>query len=142
MTTVYSIEAIQKALKQLEESSKNLNSKYTIMVQGYIEGDQYNISTSREFTLMSSTLGIPHLKLYEWYVQFIVDNDFEQPDDETCVRHIFEKIGLDYDKTPFEQLDEFLFELPILYDGERYADIITSIILLDHSNGTFVEIKN
>lgn len=142
MTIVYTVEAIQKVLKRLEESSKNLNSKYTIMVQGYIEGDPYEVSTSREFTLMSSVLGIPHLKLYEWYVQFIVDNDFEQPDDETCVRHIFEKIGLDYDKIPFEQSDEFLFELPILYDGERYADIITSILLLDHSNGTFVEIKN
>lgn len=142
MTIVYTVEAIQKALKKLEETSKSLNSKYTIMVQGYIEGDPYEISTYREFTLMSSVSGVPHLKLYEWYVQFIVGNDFEQPDDETCVRHIFEKIGLDYDETPFEKSDEFLFELPILYDGERYADIITSIILLDHSNGTFVEIKN
>lgn len=142
MTAVYTIEATRKALKQLEESSKNLNSKYTIMVQGYIEGDPYEVSTSREFTLMSSVLGVPHLKLYEWYVQFIFENNFEQPNDEDCVRHIFEKMGLDYDSTPFEESDEFLFELPILYDGDSYVDVITSIILLDHGNGTFVEVRN
>lgn len=142
MTIVYTVEAIQKALEKLKETSKTLNSKYTIMVQGYTEGDQYNISISREFTLMSSVNGVPHLKLYEWYVQFIVDNGFEQPNDEECVRYIFEKMGLDYDSTPFKESDEFLFELPILYDGESYVDVITSIILLDHSNGTFVEIRN
>lgn len=142
MTIVYTVEAIQKALKKLEETSKSLNSKYTIMVQGYIEGDPYEISTYREFTLMSSVLGTPHLKLYEWYVQFIFENNFKQPDDETCVRYIFDKMGLDYDLIPFEKSDEFLFELPILYDGDSYVDVITSIILLDHGNGTFVEIKN
>lgn len=142
MTVVYTTEAMRKALEKLKEASKTLNSKYTIMVQGYTEGDPYEISTSREFTLMSSVSDVPHLKLYEWYVQFIVDNNFEQPNDEDCVRHIFEKMGLDYDSIPFEESDEFLFELPILYDGDSYVDVITSIILLDHGNGTFVEIRN
>lgn len=136
------INTLHKVSQELKEKSETLNSRYTIIVQGYIEGDQYNISTSKEFTLMSSVLGIPHLKLYEWYVQFIVNNNFIQPNDESCARHICKKLDINYDSTPFEYTDQFLHELPILYDGERYADKITSILLLDHDSGVFEEIKN